>query len=150
MVNMGFLGITQVLPDNNHDYDYKIDNFHALIRYLAEEHASVLSSFKPVAIVFKPERDPVIAKKLYEEYELERKNREMWEQNHARLKEQERKAKAQHKKEHPRAGEWHNISSEELERLVWSMPTVQIAKEFGVSDVAIAKRWKSAVYQNHQ
>ena len=31
------------------------------------------------------------------------------------------------------------ISREELYRLVWSKPVVKIAKEFGISDVAVAK-----------
>lgn len=38
-------------------------------------------------------------------------------------------------------GEWP-VSNEELAKLVWTMPTVEVAKLFGVSDVAIAKRCK--------
>ena len=34
------------------------------------------------------------------------------------------------------------ISKDELEELVWSMPTVKVAKLLGVSDVAISKRCK--------
>jgi len=39
--------------------------------------------------------------------------------------------KAAHKVEHP--------SKEELEKLVWEKPTLQLAKDFGVSDKAIEK-----------
>lgn len=35
-----------------------------------------------------------------------------------------------------------DISKEELEKLVWEIPTTKIAKQFGVSDAAIAKRCK--------
>lgn len=34
------------------------------------------------------------------------------------------------------------LSSKELEKLVWEKPSVHIAKQFGVSDVAVAKRCK--------
>lgn len=43
--------------------------------------------------------------------------------------------------EHPLWGKWP-VSNRELMRLVWSMPTVEVAKLFGISDVAIAKRCK--------
>jgi hypothetical protein len=32
------------------------------------------------------------------------------------------------------------VDKEELEKLVWEMPTTEVAKIFGVSDVAIGKR----------
>lgn len=35
-----------------------------------------------------------------------------------------------------------DISKEELQQLVWEMPTERIAEKYGVSDVAIAKRCK--------
>lgn len=35
-----------------------------------------------------------------------------------------------------------NIDKEELERKVWEKPTMQIAQDLGISDVAIAKRCK--------
>jgi len=43
---------------------------------------------------------------------------------------------------HPRLGEWTNLKNDELRTLVWSKSTVAIANEFGISDVAIAKRCK--------
>ncbi|HET7831810.1 MAG TPA: hypothetical protein VFK88_02485 [Gallionella sp.] len=43
---------TRALPTNNDDYVYKIDTMEALIRYLAEEHASLLLNYCPVAIEF--------------------------------------------------------------------------------------------------
>ena len=38
---------------------------------------------------------------------------------------------------------WRRLTREELYDLVWSKPTVQLTKEFLVSNVAIAKRCKS-------
>ena len=37
------------------------------------------------------------------------------------------------------------VSASELKRLVWEMPTTQVAKIFGVSDSAIGKRCKELV-----
>ena len=34
------------------------------------------------------------------------------------------------------------ITPEELHELVWSMPTVEVAKRLGISDVAVGKRCK--------
>ncbi len=34
------------------------------------------------------------------------------------------------------------VTAKELEKLVWEMPTIQIAERFGVSDKAIEKRCK--------
>lgn len=39
-------------------------------------------------------------------------------------------------------GKLSNVSKEELENLVWTIPTVEIAKLYAVSDTAIAKRCK--------
>ena len=36
--------------------------------------------------------------------------------------------------------EWQCISREELERLVWSMPSTEVAARYGVSDRAVGKR----------
>ena len=57
------------------------------------------------------------------------------------LQEQERKEKFM--EEHPRYGQWSGITREELEKLVWSMPTVQVAKLYGVSDSAVGKRCRA-------
>lgn len=39
---------------------------------------------------------------------------------------------------------WANLTNADLERLVWTKATRLIAKEYGVSDVAFAKRCKKA------
>lgn len=44
---------------------------------------------------------------------------------------------------HPRADHWAELPADELKKLVWSFPTVQVAALFGVSDVAIGKRCKA-------
>ncbi|MEW6230475.1 MAG: hypothetical protein AB1700_20715, partial [Bacillota bacterium] len=135
---------TEVLPAANEDYVYKLDSMLAIVRYLAEEHVLVLSKYKPVSIVFKPERDPCVEKVLREEREEERRLFDEWRRVQEQEKLDKRREEERRKKAHPRWGKWHRISNEELERLVWSMPTRTPAREFGVSDVAIAKRCKSA------
>src|SRR5690606_3745324 len=42
-----------------------------------------------------------------------------------------------------RYGEWSGVRLEDLRALVWTKPTTEIAGEFGVSDVAVAKRCKA-------
>ena len=58
---------TQVLPVHSEDSSYEITTAGALIRYLAEEHASLLHRFQPVRIVYGPDRDPVVTKALNDE-----------------------------------------------------------------------------------
>lgn len=38
---------------------------------------------------------------------------------------------------------WNDITPKELEKLVWSRPTTELAKEFGISGTAIAKKCKT-------
>ncbi|QAY80396.1 hypothetical protein ETR14_27535 (plasmid) [Sphingosinicella sp. BN140058] len=38
---------------------------------------------------------------------------------------------------------WHSVSDDELRRLLWSMPTVHVARQFDVSDVAVHKAARS-------
>ena len=45
---------TWVLPNQADDSVYKIDNLAALVRYLAEEHAALLSTHRPVVIEYRP------------------------------------------------------------------------------------------------
>jgi len=52
---------TFVLPKINDDFNNdEIDSLHALICYLAEEHASLLLTYRPIAKKFVSERDPFI------------------------------------------------------------------------------------------
>ncbi|WP_031431957.1 MULTISPECIES: hypothetical protein [Methylomicrobium] len=60
------------------DWIYKIDTMDALVRYLAEEHASLLLRYRPVVIEYVSEPDPFVAKSLREEYEIERQRQAEW------------------------------------------------------------------------
>ncbi|EIC30339.1 hypothetical protein Metal_2626 [Methylomicrobium album BG8] len=69
---------TDVLPYMSDDWIYKIDTMDALVRYLAEEHASLLLRYRPVVIEYVSEPDPFVAKSLREEYEIERQRQAEW------------------------------------------------------------------------
>ncbi len=43
-------------------------------------------------------------------------------------------------KKSPRMNDWYDLSDEELKKLVWSQPIIELASLFGVSDTAIRKR----------
>lgn len=131
---------TQVLPIISNDYYYSFKTMGSLIRYLVEEHALLLIKCRPVSINFTSTKDPFIEKALNEEYEAERLQYKKWEEENARRKLEEKRRKA----EHPKWGQWGKITTAELQHLVWSKPTVELAREFGVSDVAIAKKCKAA------
>jgi transcriptional regulator of aromatic amino acid metabolism len=69
------------------------------------------------------------ASQKYNSKQVEEKIRKFWEENSIFQKSIDQRKK-------------FNISKEELERLVWEKSTTEIARELGVSDVAIAKRCK--------
>ncbi|MHC1717201.1 MAG: hypothetical protein AB9883_00880 [Acidaminococcaceae bacterium] len=125
---------TEVLPYLKWDYDYQLNNLHALISYLAEEHALLLLKYYPVVVVFKEKRDPFIEKRLNDERIMQQQK---WDEI-SKLQ-----SECQDKKVKGTNSRWENMSRNELEKLVWTKPTVALAKELGVSDVAIGKRCKS-------
>lgn len=132
---------TEVLPYLNWDYDYKISDINALIRFLAEEHALMLLNYKPVSIVFEDKVDPFIQKVLIEEYT---KKQKLLEERQKILHKKESVNRNNQQRLQPKDNSlWRNISKDELERLVWTKPATTLAHEFGISDVAIAKRCKS-------
>jgi hypothetical protein len=131
---------TVVLPFVSHDWDYSITSLDTLIRYLAEEHAAVFSQSCPVMVSFSAECDASIEKSFRDKQEAEAERSRQWKlqwQEKQAIQDQERLDRV---KAHPRCEEWDGLSHEELERLVWSMPTTKIAEQFGVSDSAIGKR----------
>lgn len=134
---------TKVLPFSSYDWEYTIADIGGLVRFLAEEHAAVLLKYQPLVILFQPGREPSIERQLHIEYEKEKKERKRWKKEWNLKREAERQRKAQLKKEHPRYGEWSSIVAEELKTLVWSMPTVEVARLFGVSDSAVGKRCRT-------
>ena len=136
---------TDVIPRHNmnHDYVYVIESLGGIIQYLAEEHAALLSSIKPVQIIFDNKKDPFVENLLDKKYKDEEKHHREWEERLARQKAEEEKKIKTLKDKHPRWGEWKHLSKEALEELVWTKPTKLIAEDFGVSDVAVGKRCKS-------
>lgn len=133
---------TTVIPRESRDDEYKIDTLGGLIRYIAEEHAALLHRYRPVVIEYQSSRDPFIAKALSEEYEREAVRQREWEKEYQERHRKEAEELEQLKRNHPRWGEWNRIGKKELERLVWTKPTRDLAKEFGISDVAINKQCK--------
>jgi len=134
---------TDVLPVMSEDYLYKIDAMSGLIRYLAEEHASTLLSYRPIVVEFVAAPDPFVARALEEERAAQQRraaeSAAAWKAHKQAEKEQLEAMRVQH----PRWGEFHGLSDDELRRLVWTKPLTQLAAEFGVSDVAIGKRCKA-------
>ena len=77
----------------------------------------------------------------YEDRDAERWLRHrQWKQDYEARKASEQGRERELRILHPRIDEWPNVSSKELERLVWSKPTRLVAADFGVSDTAISKK----------
>lgn len=135
---------TVVLPFINHDWDYSITSLGTLIRYLAEEHAAVFSQCRPVAVNFSGECDAFVEKKFRDRKRAEAERARQWELQWKEERAKREQQRLDQLKAHPRYEEWDGLSSLELERLVWSMPTTKIAEQFGISDSAIGKRCRQA------
>lgn len=136
---------TTVFPWMNDDWEShsKIDSMGAMIRYLAEEHASLLLKYRAVEIKFGTKRDLIIGSALHNESEAEQQRHVEWQRQRREADAAEKQRVEALKLNHPRYGEWDTISKLELEKLVWSKSFVQLAADFGVSDVTIGKRCKS-------
>ncbi|MGH8446240.1 MAG: hypothetical protein ACREVL_13290 [Solimonas sp.] len=134
---------TQVLPVMLEDHHDQIDSIEGLIRRLAEEHASLFIKYQLVEVTFGQKRDPFVENSLKKEYEAERIRmapvRKDWAIEKARREEKDDELS----RLHPRWRQWRAVPPSELESLVWSMPTVEVAKLFGVTDVAVSKKCKS-------
>lgn len=116
-----------------------IANIGELTHVIARDHVKLFQEeFIPVAISFQPEPDPLL-QFCWEE--KQRADQKRWEQF-----ERERAAKqaglSKFQPDHPGHLRWINLTQEELAQLIWSKPTQELAREFGLSDVAIAKRCK--------
>jgi len=134
------------LPGNNNSRIFHGDppgDLRDLTRWYAFEHNLILQELTPVAVLFKDRPNPFIDKIVRDYIEKQRKEYEEWEvRREEERKEAQRIEEAQLAK-HPRWRQWASLSPKELKELVWSKPTVEIAADFGVSDVAIAKRCKT-------
>lgn len=134
---------TDVLPLMSEDWQYKIESLHALIRYLAEEHAALLHSYRPVVLRFASTPDPFIYKELEAERREQLVQQKKRREERSALEVEENAELNRLKEKHPRYGKWGNLHGKDLRALVWTKPTTEIAREFGVSDVAVAKRCKA-------
>lgn len=83
---------------------------------MAEEHATNFIEYRAVIIKFESERGPVIEHQL--RCESERKERLAWQIKQEKECLKQIKKQNELQKNHPRCGEWGNISKEELEELV--------------------------------
>lgn len=135
---------TVVLPFISHDWDYSITSLGTLTRYLAEEHAAVFCQCRPVIVNFAAECDAVVEKKFRDKKEAEAERARQWKLQWAEERAKQEQDRLDRLKVHPRCEEWDGLLPQELERLVWSMPTTKIAELFGVSDSAIGKRCRQA------
>lgn len=120
--------------------DTPADDMNSLIHNLADEHVAVFLNYQPVLIVYGNKRNtPLPQFKSYSNEEFRKmRTRELYpvQENKVPVRTTVPPAKIAP----PR---WFdNITREDLERLVWSKPTIELAKDFGVSNVAIAKRCK--------
>lgn len=121
------------------------------VRAIANVHADLLNKKSLLSLRFVGK----IPEDLIEESRRRRAAREKAEEewrlkNEAASREREERAEkeraaqreyyARMRAEHPRFGEWRGLSDDELAKLVWEKPTLLIAKDFGISDVAIGKR----------
>lgn len=133
---------TEVLPKRKDDYYCDLKSLEDVVTYLADEHIQLLTEFAPIAIDFVPERAPVIEAELNEEYAEEQRRIEESRMRFSEEEEQRRQEKARRRQQHPRSDEWRELSTEELQRLVWTKSMLQLSEEFGKSNVAIKKRCK--------
>ena len=105
---------TVVLPYNSRDWDYKITDVNALVRYLADEHAAVFSQYRPVVVNFSTECDAVLQKRFKDKKRVEAEQAQQWEiqwrERHVK-REQERLDRL---KAHPRCEEWEKLPPQEL------------------------------------
>jgi hypothetical protein len=131
---------TQVIPEQLPDYECKIETLGELVNYLAEEHAAIISRYTAVIVDFKNSPNPLVSKTLKDRDAERWLRHRQWKQDFEARKASEQGRERELRNLHPRIDEWPNISSEELERLVWSKPTRLVAADFGVSDTAISKK----------
>jgi hypothetical protein len=135
---------TVVLPFISDDWDYLITSLSSLVRYLAEEHVAVFSQCRPVVVNFSAECDAFVEKRFRDRKRAEAERARLWELQWKEERAKREQERLDRLKIHPRYEDWNGLSSPELERLVWSMPTTKIAEQFGVSDSAIGERCRLA------
>lgn len=133
---------TDVLPFSRHPRQ-PIKTIEELIQWLATDHAFLLAKYFPIALVHGTEREPVVDAFISKKIDEKQKAHDLW-QAEQRERNRIREEKLQDARvTHPRYGEWEAVTKEELAHLVWNKPATAIASDFGVSDVAVAKKCKA-------
>ncbi len=108
-----------------------------IIEFLAQEHAGVYQLFS--LFIFRLTTQPTeLSRQVDEELALEAAERERvhraWEDS---MRQRDEAFKRRLEK-HPLCNKWP-LGDEELTRLVWTKPLTELAKLFGISNVAVAK-----------
>jgi hypothetical protein len=134
---------TSVIPYQSHDYDYQIETMESLVRYLAEEHIGLLLRYRPVVINFINQAPPFLEKMVRDRQSAEARRHAEFDAKMAQRRAEGEAQLAEHRTLHPRYGEWESLTPAELSKLVWSKPTVEVAKDFGISDSAVGKNCKN-------
>jgi len=142
-----------VLP--NLAYEGQLDDFGTLhsdyagndeiVIAIIKHHKALLEAWRPIELLCDETGDvkliQTIQKRLTEKRAAEEQaHLEQQRREKEQAAEQKRQAE-EYQQRHPRAKEWPP-SAAVLRELVWSMPTVDVAKLFGVSDVAVGKLCK--------
>jgi hypothetical protein len=114
-----------------------------IVQALGSYHRTLLLSWRLVKLVVDAKGDPVVVaaswEHLAQQAAKQQAENDAWEARLAAEQEAEARQQEEHLRLHPRAAEWPP-TADVLTELVWSMPTVEVANLFGVSDVAVAKR----------
>lgn len=121
--------------------DYRRD-FAQIVTAIARHNKALLNAWRPVELVADEDGDRRLMQVLQERMaeqnaERDKKHQERLREQEAQQAERARRAE-EHQRLHPRAAEWPP-SAQVLRELVWSMPTIEVANQFGVSDVAVGK-----------
>ena len=114
---------------------------------LIDYQVEILQCEQPVLLAFDGQYDPTVraeVARLAEQARIRKADDDAWAAEWARQREEDDEARRREEAEldaaHPRWREWPHIDRAELTRRVWKKPTRELAQDFGVSDVAIAKK----------
>jgi sRNA-binding protein len=114
---------------------------------LAREQVGTIKDLQPIYITRTEKRIPELDRAIKKELERQQAEHQAWEIRRAkqaaeseREKNRLKQEEEANRKKFPRWGQWGSLTDEELCQLVWSMPTTQVAQQFGITDSCIGKR----------
>jgi hypothetical protein len=144
---------TATLPFHESEYGTSVTNAWAWIRFLAVEHARVLHNWTPIELVFTDQLDPWTKRIIDDAREAHRQSEAESQQTLLAIEKQRMEEDRWHSAsdaqrmildpQRAKRERWPKVTKAELERLIWSRPTSEIAADFGVSDVSVSKRCKA-------